>query len=49
MGLREWKGWVKGWGGVILIEDVNLLGGGVLLKELAGDFPLSGQDDAIGG
>ena len=32
----------------VLIEDVELFGGGVLLEELAGDFPLGGQDDAIG-
>ena len=28
--------------GAVLVEDVELLGGGVLLEQLARDFPLSG-------
>lgn len=31
----------------ILIEDVKLLGGGVLLQQLGGHSALSGQDDSI--
>lgn len=35
------------WGSDILVQDVQLLGGGVLLEQLGGDTALGGQDDAI--
>lgn len=38
MDLEQWNA---------LIEDVQLLGGGVLLQQLAGDLALGGQHDTV--
>ncbi len=33
----------------VVVEDVDLLGGGVLVQQLGGHLALGGQDDAVGG